>query len=185
MPRAKNRRRRAGSSGFSLVEVMVAMLISAVMVTAVMGVAVTSKQGSVKSSHRQMFDQSMAQMSAELKTYVTACGCSKGGACAGGCYMGGATPIQGPNLLRAGGVASWYLNGSPAPGGGTITDSKGDVWALACGAHTLTGLVPSMEAAPYSGNVSYTVTWPAGSCAGTPGTSDVPTIQFAANWTEP
>ena len=177
------RRGFPGSRGYSLVEVIVAMLITCVMVTAVMGVAVTSKQGSVKGTHHQMFDQGIAQISAELKGYVTACGCDKGGTCpAPNCSM-----VLGPNINQPG-VASWYMNGAVGPTG-NIVDSAGNVWALKCGVHTLTGVLngiaPNLEAAPYNGNITYTVTWPGGSCAGIPSANDSPTIAFAANWTEP
>jgi len=179
------RRRRAGSSGFSLVEVMVAMLIGSVMVTAVLGVSVTARTGGAKSTHRQMFDQGIAQVSAELKEYVTACGCKKSN---GDCSSpaGGCTLLSGPNTNNAG-IATWYLNGA-AGAGGNMTDSQGNVWALACGVHTITGVVPTLEAAPFNGRISYNVVgWPgAGACtASAPGTNDTPQIQFTASWTEP
>jgi len=186
MRRANDRRRRrAGTAGFSLVEVMVAMLIGSVMVTAVLGISVTAKSGGAKSTHRQMFDQGIAQLSAELKQYVTACGCKKSsGDCslpAGGCSM-----VLGPNTNNAG-IATWYLNGA-AGAAGNISDSMGNVWALACGAHTIRGVVPTLEAAPYNGAITYTVLgWPSGAaCTATaPGNNDTPAITFTANWTEP
>jgi len=183
MPRAEARRRRRDRrSGFSLVEVMVAMLIGSVMVTAVLGVAVTATQGSAHSSHRQAFNQGIAQISGELKNYVTACGCIK---TTGACPAGPCTMIQGPNASN--GTNRWSLNQAPGPGpGGTITDSLGNVWALTCGTHVLSGIVPSMENATYGGSISYTVSWPVGGCNATvPTATDVPTISFAANWTEP
>jgi hypothetical protein len=149
-----------------------------------LGVAATSKQGTVKSNHRTAYNQAISQISAQLKNYVTACGCDKGGACpAPNCTM-----ISGPNSNATGTVASWYMNGSPGPSG-NIVDSAGNVWALKCGVHTLTNLVsagtPNLEAAPYGGTMSYTVTWPGGSCAGIPSMTDAPAISFTANWTEP
>ena len=194
---------RIGFAGYSLVEVVVAMLISCVMLTAVMGVAVTAKQGGGKSMHRLAFDQGISQLSAELKSYVTACGCrADTGACPGGglCDDPG---INGPNTNRAG-VAQWYINGAPGAGTtgkliDTYNGSAGaDVWALACGDHVITGLFPpppsplALESAPYGGSIKYTVGWPdinaagVGSCAvGLPGINDAPTIKFMANWSEP
>lgn len=185
MPQALNRRRRSnGSSGFSLVEVIVAMLITCVMVTAVMGVAVTAKQGSIKTTHREMFDQGIAQLSAELKQYVTACGCNKG---TGICPAPACSTLLGPNSNRPG-VASWYFNGAVGPTG-TIADNRGDVWALACGNHRLTGVLtggaPNLEAAPYNGSITYNVSYPIGGCAGIPTVTDTPLVQFTASWTEP
>jgi len=191
MRRAQDRRRRrTGNAGFSLVEVMVAMLIGAVMVTAVLGVSVTAKTGGAKAQHRQMFDQGIAQLSAELKQYVTACGCWKTG---GGVTCTtpsvpatNCTTVLGPNTNNAG-AATWYLNGA-AGAAGNISDSQGNVWALACGVHTIRGIVPTLEAAPYNGAISYNVVgWPnAAACiGGPPGVSDTPQIQFTASWTEP
>lgn len=166
------------------------MLIGAVMVTAVLGVSVTAKLGGVKAQHKQMFDQGIAQLSVELKEYVTGCGCWKtgsGSTCttpsvpAANCTL-----VLGPNSNNAG-VATWYINGA-AGAAGNITDSMGNVWALACGAHTLHGVVPALEAAPYNGSITYNVMgWPnAASCtAAPPGINDTPQIQFTANWTEP
>ncbi|MFI5348495.1 MAG: hypothetical protein ACHQ2Z_03040 [Elusimicrobiota bacterium] len=161
------------------------------MITAVMGVAVTAKQGSGKAMHRMMFDQGIAQLSTEVKEYVTACGCD---ACTGFCPSPAcADPgISGPNTLNAG-AAQWYLNGAPGAGAtGKLIDSMGDVWALTSGAHQITGMFPTtpaamnLEAPPYVGKIVYTVAWPAG-CPGTgvPGINDAPTIKFMANWSEP
>jgi Tfp pilus assembly protein PilV len=190
MTPASNRRRPvlvlSGSAGYSLVEVIVAMLISCIMVTAVMGVAVTSKQGGAKAMHRMMFNQGIAQLSAEVKQYVTACGCIKS---TGVCPAPDCTQILGPNT-NAAGVATWYINGAAgatASGlAGTITDSQLNVWALSCGNHTITGVVPTLEAAPYLGSITYNVTYPIGGCNGNPPTAtDVPTVTYTASWTEP
>jgi hypothetical protein len=150
-------------------------------VTAVLGVSVTAKTGGVRAMHRQMFDQGIAQVSTELKEYVTACGCRKN---TGDCSApaGGCTLLPGPNSQGAG-VGKWYINGA-AGAGGNITDTAGNVWALKSGAHTLRGVVPSLEAAPYNGSITYTVTWPSND--GLPlAPTDAPAIQFSANWTEP
>jgi prepilin-type N-terminal cleavage/methylation domain-containing protein len=184
MKLAKARRRsRAASAGFSLVEVMVAMLIGAVMVTAVLGVSVSATQGSTRSAHRQALNQGIAQVTAELKNYVTACGCQKSG---GACPAPGCTLIAGPNANN--GANRWSLNAAPGMNG-NITDSMGNVWALACGTHNLTGIVPGLETATYgagTSRISYNVTWPIGGCFATVPTSiDVPAITFSANWTEP
>jgi prepilin-type N-terminal cleavage/methylation domain-containing protein len=182
MPQAKNRRRRrAGSPGYSLVEVMVAMLIASVMVTAVLGVAVTATKGDTKSSHRQLMNGALTQLSAQLKNYQTACGCYKSN---GDCTSsGGCTEILGPNSNNAG-AATWSLNGAPGPAGNLADTSFGNSWALACGVHNVTGLVPALEAAPYSATVSYTVTWPTCSAA-VPALNESPSISFNTNWTEP
>ena len=185
-----------GSAGYSLVEVVVAMLISVVMVTAVMSVAVTAKQGSAKAMHHMMMDQGVAQVSAMVKQYVTACGCN---ACTGVCPSPQcADPgISGPNTAPGvTGANQWYFSGSkitdwtkvPPPSGTGVPQA---VWPLASGDHYLTGVVPSLEAAPYIGYIKYSVGWPniGGACTvgngGIPGVSDAPEVKFMANWSEP
>lgn len=176
------------------------MLISCIMVTAVMGVAVTGKQGGGKSMRRVQFDQGIAQLSAEVKQYVTACGCTKnpGSACpAATCYYPGPPPIQGPNVNNAPGAGTWYINGAPGSLGGTTIADAGSVgslgtgrntWALSCGPHYITGILnggtPNLEAPPYNGYILYTVNYGSG-CGGIPTVTDTPQITYAASWTEP
>ncbi len=158
------------------------MLISAIMVTAVMGVAITAKQGGGKDQRRMMFNQGIAQLSAQLKAYVTACGCNPTG---GACPAPACTMILGPNRFSNAGVATWYLNSSN-PALNPVKDSMGNVYALTCGAHTVTGVVPALEAPPYNGAITYTVAWPGGVCPNPlPPVGSAPQVTFTANWTEP
>ena len=139
-----NRRRlpHRGTNGFTLVELIVAMLISCTMITAVMGVAVTSKQGGGKSMRHVMFDQGIAQLSAEVKQYVTACGCTKNSGTA--CPTPNCTMILGPNTnsgrrehLEHQRKAAGAVAGVP------ITDAAAlrgtNTWALSCGNHVIYG----------------------------------------------
>jgi type II secretory pathway pseudopilin PulG len=186
-------------AGYTLVEVVVAMLISCVMVTAVMGVAITAKQSSGPKNFRQILaNQAIAQLSGQLKGYVTGCGClcAQNGTCdatkcADPALCAGGKGLNGPNSNNTCN-ATWYLNGSvgaadPTTGAPqSIMDSQLNAWALASGPHTLSHVVPAIEAPPFSGNISYTVSWPPGSCAGGyPGPTDIPTIAFTAKWNEP
>jgi hypothetical protein len=167
------------------------MLISCVMVTAVMGVAVTAKQGGGQQAHRMMYDQGIAQLSAQVKEYVTACGCNAStGVCPSpGCADPGINgPNTGPGIT---GVNQWYLqdtslgiydfNGPPNSG------TPQTVWALTCGDHYVIGIVPAMEVAPYYGYIHYQVGWPTlGACTvGVPGANDMPVVQYTAVWQEP
>ncbi len=167
-------RLRRDGLGYTLVEVIVAMLISCIMVTAMFSVALTQKAGSGKSDRKMLANQGMSQVSAMLKGYVTGCGCDPNtGVCNGG---GDCDTLLGPNKAN-GGVATWYLNGS----GGNISDSMGNVYALTYGVHTLTGVLPGwLEAAPYNARVSYTVSQ-AQLVNGRP----VPQVVMSVNWTEP
>jgi len=180
--------------GYTLVEVVVAMLISCVMVTAVMGVAVTAKQGGGQQAHRMMFNQGIAQLSAQVKEYVTACGCNAStGVCPSpGCADPGISgPNTGPGIT---GVNQWYLQDTSVnpgiydldgpPNGGGVARTT---WALACGDHYITGIVPALEVPPYYGYIHYQVGWPSlGSCTvGVPAMNDMPVVQYTAVWTEP
>ena len=172
MGRARRRRPIEGDAGYTLVEVVVAVLISAIMVTAVFSTALTSKTSSGKSDRRLIASQAARQLTSRLRQFVTGCGCDIN---TGICPSPQCTTILGPT--NRAGVASWYLNdptGSPA-----ITDSMGDVWAMRCGQHTVTGLLPAwFEAAPYNARLVYTVS----NCAGgdTP-----PLVTVNVPWTEP
>jgi prepilin-type N-terminal cleavage/methylation domain-containing protein len=188
--------RLSTAPGYTLVEVVVAMLISCVMMTAVMGVAVTAKQGGGQQAHRMMFNQGIAQLSAQVKEYVTACGCSAatGGTCPSpGCADPGISgPNTGPGIT---GVNQWYLQDTSVNPG--IYDFDGPpnaggvaraTWALSCGDHYITGIVPALEVPPYQGYIHYQVGWPTlGTCSvpGVPGKNDMPVVQYTAVWTEP
>ena len=150
MARLPRRPRISGRAGYTLVEVVIAVLLTSIMVTSVFSVALTSKQGGGKMDRRLIASQAGKQVSGSLRNFVTGCSCN---ATTGACSAVSCT-IQGPT--PRGGVASWYLN-DPA---NNVNDSRGDVWALAAGLHTITGtgVLPAwFLAAPYNANVQYTV----------------------------
>lgn len=151
------------------------MLISCIMVTAMFGVALTSKQGTGKSDRHLIASQAARQVTSQLRAYVTGCGCNvASGVCSA--VANDCTMLTGPNTSRVG-VATWYFN---SPGAG-IFDSRGDVYALASGAHSISGLLPAwFEAAPYNARVVYTV-----SVIQTIGGRPVPQVDATVNWTEP
>jgi prepilin-type N-terminal cleavage/methylation domain-containing protein len=180
MPRPRPRpteRRGSAGLGYTLIEVVVAMLISCIMVTAMFSVALTSRQGSGKSDRHLIANQAARQVSSQLRAYVTGCNCDPStGACS--TVNNDCTMMTGPNTTRAG-VATWYFN---SPGASPpVIDSQGDVWALKIGDHSLTGVLPSwFEGAPYNARVVYTVTVPA-SFGGRP----QPQVYVHVDWTEP
>jgi prepilin-type N-terminal cleavage/methylation domain-containing protein len=121
--------------GYTLVEVMVAMLLTSIMVTAVFSVTLTAKTGGAKGERKLMASAGASQVAAQLKNFVR--GDSVG------------VVIRGPGT----GANSWSMTG------GSIVDSCGDCYALTPGLHTLTGVLPAaFEAPPYNARVSYTVT---------------------------
>jgi prepilin-type N-terminal cleavage/methylation domain-containing protein len=161
--------------GYTLVEVVIAMLISSIMVTAMFGVALSQKVGTTQGDHRLYADQAIRQVSSQLRAYVTGCGCSAAtGSCSSSGIPNDCTMILGPNTANAG-PATWFFN-SPS-----VTDSMGNVWALTNGTHVLTGVLPAwFEAAPYNARVSYVVT-----TVETINGRPVQSAAVSANWTEP
>lgn len=144
------RRHTKSRAGYTLVEIVIAMLLTSIMVTSVFSVALTSKQSGGKSDRRLLAAQAAKRMTSQLRNFVTGCACDAGtGACsAASCTLQGPTPRPG--------VASWYLN-DPV---NNINDSRGDIWALTSGLHTITGtgVLPAwFLAAPYNASIQYTV----------------------------
>jgi hypothetical protein len=179
-----------------LVEVVVALLISSVMITAVFGVALTSKSGSGSGQRRVLANTAVSQVSAQLKAYVTACCTPTSGLCPGASSCGAAGAGTGPNSLN--GVNSWAISlpsppaatavvdAATAPSGASCTPgATRNTWALMCGDHYLTGINSTLEAPPYCGYVKYNVSWPAGCSAGSPPSQGAPIVAFTVNWTEP
>lgn len=150
-------RRTDRRAGYTLVEVVIATLLTAVMVTSVFSVALTSKQGGGKADRKLVASQAAKKMTAQLKNFVTGCSCdATSGACGADCGLAG---FLGPTPRP--GVASWYLNDpNNANLQNRIYDSRGDVWALASGVHNVTGpgaLPAWFQNAPYNGYVTYSV----------------------------
>ena len=144
-----------GERGYTLVEIVVAVMLTAIMVASMMSLVLSSKRGSVKSDHRMIANEACRQLAAMLKGYVTADSAQ--------------STIAGPASTTAG-AASWKLPG----------DSS--AYALTCGAHVVnnatSGILPLwFAAAPYNAAISYTVS----NCgAGLP-----PRVDVTVNWTEP
>lgn len=150
MARLLRRPRISGRTGYTLVEVVVAVLLTSIMVTAVFSVALTSKQGNVKTEHKMIASQATRRLSAALRNFVTGCDCDTA---TGICDMTSCTflgPTPRPDRF------SWCLN-DPTNG---IFDDRGDVWALTDGLHRVTGvgMLPAwFQAAPYNARIEYTV----------------------------
>ncbi len=184
---------RSPSSGYTLVEVVVAALLASIIATAVMSVSLTSKMNggqSGKSDRRLLAGHAMKDVSSALRNFVTAC-CDINRDCilwtpgvpapAYSCY-----PLTGPN--RGGADGGWTFNGYQLPSGTVSDPAFAGKYALLSGTHRLAHVLPAwFEAAPYNGYVQYTVTpgpsYPSG--APYPTTNQVPQVVVTANWTEP
>lgn len=163
-------RGRFGAAGFTLVEVMVAMLLTSIMVTSVFSVALTAKTGGGKGESKIKAGAGARQVAALLKNYVTA---ETGNS--------STTDIPGP---CGGATNNWSItcNGivDSCPGGGSAC------YALAAGTHTLTGVMGDFENTAAmippgkSARVSYHVDW-SQMVNGRP----VPQVSITTNWVEP
>lgn len=171
--------------GYTLVEVVVAMLLAAVMITAIFTVALSNKRSSQVQDNKHMAQTSVHGFLKVLSAYVTADWTT--------------TAIDGPNSLNAG-AAKWNLHSA------AITDSRGAVWALMPGSHTITGVaggadpdgfLARLRGAPYNGTLTYCVQWlgcgqctnntscAAGTCTPPLGPTCQPSISVNMGWTQP
>jgi len=128
--------------GYTLVEIVVALLLSCVMISAVFTIALTAKQSTGVSERRQAAAQATQALLQNLKAYVAD----------PNYVVSGDSDILGP--CPAGNArATWSLNCRG------ITDSRGsNAWALADGNHGVTGILPPwFVAAPYGATLNYSV----------------------------
>lgn len=168
MPRKPLRRRRR-SNGYTLVEVVIAMMLMAVMVSSVFSVVLSTKQSGGKSDRKLAASQASKEMTTMLKGFVsdpTARGLGE--------------PIDGPNTNN--GVNEWALD--DATQSPPITCAHGTLgpnhYALAAGTHTVTGVLPSWFAGPpYLGTMRYFVN------VAVVNGQDVPQVAVQVDWTEP
>ena len=156
-------RASAASSGYTLVEVMVAMLLTSIMVTSVFSVALTVKTGGNKGERKIKAAAGARQVAAVLKNFVTGDPTN--------------TMIPGPGV----GSNKWSMDG------GAVDDTScSNCYALTSGSHTLTGILPAtFEAAPFNARVIYFVD-PAGDTI-TDGvnTRPIPSVSITTTWTDP
>jgi prepilin-type N-terminal cleavage/methylation domain-containing protein len=146
------------SKGFTLVEVIVAVLITAVMVSSVFSISLSSRRGNLRADHKLIAAQATRQLSATLQNYVTADNTV-------------ATSIGGQAGFQAPG-GTWQFPG----------DSVG--YALEPGSHTATGYLPGwFEAAPYNARAMWFVSC-TGTCPPDP-SAGAPWISVAVTWDEP
>lgn len=177
------RRRRAPRAGYTLVEIVVAMLITCVMITSVLSSALSSKIGGGKNDRRLIASQAARQTTGLLKSFITGCACYIGsGLCMiPSCSITGPMPgdCSSVSATVASCTASYSLNNPTLVP--PIVDNRGSIYALALGLHTIQGLLPSeFEAAPYNARVNYVV-----ENAQTINGRPVPKVSVTVDWTEP
>lgn len=169
----RRRRTELRTGGYTLVEVVVAILLTGIMTVSVFSAALTSKASTGKSDRTLIASQAARQLTSRLKSFVTPCCDPLAGTCDVAVDCGS---ITGPNTSR-GGAARWYFQ---SPGGSPIGDEAGDVYALTQGQHVITGLLPSwFESSPYGARVIYDVR-PINTAHGY-----VSQVDVTVSWTEP
>ena len=169
------RRRRASSrAGFTLIEVMVATMITAALAVALVNVALTTKTTSVMLDRKVLAGQATKALQSALKAYVTGDPLSvKSGLCGPNTYNGAplacntnmwclTNAVQVDTTQPGGANACYALN----PGTHTI-------YCNASGEDSRCVLPWALRQPPYNGYVVYTVT-------GSP-----PKVTINVNWTEP
>lgn len=152
--------------GYTLIEVVVAMLLMALMVSSVLSIALSSRQSGGKSQRRAEAARITRELTGLLKNYVT----------------GDPTTslISGPNANNP--VNSWSLDDETKmpPVFDNCTCGGPNVYALAPGTHTITGLLPGwLAAAPYNATLKYYVG------SEVIDDSSAPQINVTVDWVEP
>lgn len=164
-----------GKKGYTLVEVVIAMLLTSIMVSSVFSVALSAKQAGGKAERRLAAAQVTKQVTSMLKNYVTG-------------DQNSVTPgLMGPNANN--GTNRWSIvdatvtpqicvcSGIP---GGCVPSCAASPYALTPGTWTVSGILPSwLAAAPYNGTLKYYVGNE--TVSGDP----VPQINVTVDWTEP
>ena len=152
----------SGEGGYTLVEVMVAMLLTSIMVTSVFSVALTVKAGGSKGESKIKAAAGARMVAALLKNYVTGDPAS--------------TVIPGPGARPN----SWSMTGNGITDACACTSCAANCYALAHGTHTLTGVMGAFEGPPWNARVSYYVDAMT-LVDGRP----VPAVSITTTWTDP
>lgn len=161
--------RASARGGYTLVEVVVAILLTSVMVTSIFSVALTVKTGGNKGDRKIRATAGARLITTQLRNYVT----------------GDPLTVLVPGPNASNGANRWSINGAPGYNGVGIIDSQGNAYALAPNSHTLTNVLPAtFEAAPFNARVIYFVTTTDTITDGV-NTRPIPSVSVTTTWTDP
>lgn len=156
--------------GFTLLEVVVSLFLTAIMISAVMSVALSARRGGAKTECRIIADQASRDMMAMLRNFVTA--------------DPTVTAISGPGN-QATPVDKWKMHGHDPDGAGgnpAYVDSQGSVYALATGTHTITNFLPTtFSGSPCNATMKYYVAYPQ---AFSVANGTMPWVSVTVDWTD-
>lgn len=167
-----------GKSGSTLIEVVVAVLLAAVMVSAIFSVALTAKSESKITEENIAANQAVRQLSAQLHLYVTSYydyGSNS--------FIANMPEIPGPScptcLTGSGTWRQWSWSLVTMPTWATpVQDNPFGGYVLASGTHNLQHyLAQWFESPPYNARISYTVLPPI--------SSEGPKVSFQIVWQTP
>ncbi|PIR16570.1 MAG: hypothetical protein COV48_09640 [Elusimicrobia bacterium CG11_big_fil_rev_8_21_14_0_20_64_6] len=158
----------SGENGYTLVEVMVAMLLTSIMVTSVFSVALTVKTGGSKGERKMKAATGARLVASQLKNFVTGDPSS--------------TVMAGPGT----GTNKWSMTGGGVTDACLCTSCSANCYALMPGSHTLSGVLPAtFEAAPYNAKVVYFVTVTDTISDGVNPARPIPSVSITTTWDEP
>lgn len=143
---------------------MISVLLTSIMVTSVMTVALTSKQGGAKADRKMIAAEGVRELQARLKNYIK--------------DTTGTIP---PGIVGPGdGANSWSLDTTTTNDTSCVNCNAIPTAASSIETHTITGILPAwFEAAPYNATLKYIVK------TGANPNADPPRVEFAVDWTDP
>lgn len=161
-----------GCKGFTLLEILVSILLTAVMVSSVFSIALTAKRGGGRTDRKMIASQGSRELTAMLRLYVTA------------------NPNEanwGPNAgnwtLDSGGINDCGDLGASPPTDCPGTDNCPGCYALEKGSHVLSGFLPGwFEGSPYNARTTY---WVSYQYAYSVANGTMPLVNISVDWSEP
>lgn len=139
------------------------MLLTAIMVSAVFSVALSSKKSGAKSERRLVAAQASRELSGVLKNFVTG--------------------DPNDSIIGGPGGVIWTMDGAFSGPPASDDTSCVNCYALSPGSHTITGFLPGwFEAAPYNATLTYFVAY---SQAYSVANGTVPWVNVTIDWQEP
>lgn len=162
---------RSAGRGFTLAEVMIGILLTALVVSAVMGVALTARRDSPRADRKMAATYAAKQLMDDLKNYITAS------------LDAGAGPGPGNSWAFPGDAgASCTITSGPCMGLGACVN-RAALWTGCL--HNGSAVLPAnLSAAPISMQICYCVIDISGAGVGYGNPGFLPQVNVTASWAE-